>query len=301
MQKSLVGSLVTVVSLAFGCAADDARERSSEEAASLETPADPAISAEAPVGVAFYGLTVIDCQDEATECFEKNDKGCTARLTDCLTDISLQLTQDTIQEVGETVQCGTDGLTCFSGVGEVQAAVKCQQRVEDCVIDRVKAVSGVKLPHSKRILGIVGDLVDTAVDIVEPVVGIATDVVGSTAQAAGQVVGATVDTAGHVVGETVKATGKVVVATLDATGEVVGTTVDATGKVVGGVLGGAVDAVGSVVVLGGNVLTGTLDAAGSVIGDVLKVPQCSLESSRCWRETRDYPACQAEYRACLKN
>ena len=287
MKKTTFTTLSMLTVLSVGCAADDTAETPTTPA---PVAAEQIVAADKPVGVAFYGLTIIDCQDEATTCLEQHGDGCTARLTDCLTDVSLQIGKDRIADVGDTVKCGTDGLTCFSGVGELQAAVACQATVENCVIEKVDTLAKVKLPHTHRILDLAGSLIETAVDIVEPVVGTAVNVVGQTVDAAGEVVGKTVETTGKVVGKAVDATGKVVDTAVDATGKVIGTTAHVAGEVVEA-------AVSTVDTVAGT----AIDAVGGVVDGVLDVAECSVVSSRCWRESRDFRTCQDAYRKCLKN
>lgn len=257
--------------------------------ASVVTPA--AAPADAPA-VAFLGVTVMDCQSEATRCFQDAQGAmpaeCTSKLTACLGSIEVHDVGASTAAAIDTITCGTDGLSCVLEARSLSDVLACQGEVEGCVVDHVKAATGITLPTPT-------DLIKAAVDVLEEPLDAVGDVVEEVAMAGGKVIRATIDATGKVI----DATGKVIGATVDATGKVL----DATGKVVGEVVKTGATIVGDTAHAAGDLVSGTLQTGGKILGEVTggltSLLECSAESQQCWRKTRDYGSCSKQYDACL--
>lgn len=253
MNKKLLGLLVGST-LAFGCASD------------ADSPSDVADD-EVSVSTAFYGLTVMDCQAQATQCLEDSRRGlfsllrrpvtCSVQLSACLTEATVQAAGSAVTAVAEVTSCGTQGVSCIADANDVASAIACQEHVEGCVIDTVNEHTGIELPTTREVVeaaaGVVGEVVETAVEVTEEVVETAVNVTGEVIETAVEVTEEVVETA-------VDTATTVVTETVETAGEVVETAV--------GVVNGAVD--------------------------------CAAQSRQCWRDTRNLLSCQRQYNACLR-
>jgi hypothetical protein len=239
--------------IAVGCTADV-----SEPAA----PAPEQTADDIALTTSFYGLTVMDCQAQATQCFISNSGirlfrrpiNCSAQLTKCLASASVEVASEVVDAAADVTECGTDGVSCFVDARRLSDVRACEAAVETCVVDKVDELTGIALPTSQEIidttLGTAGVVIETATGVVGEVVETTTEVVGEVAETATEVVATTVDTATTVVSETVETATEVVAPVVDT-------------------------------------------AVGIV--------DCSAESQKCWRTTRDFFGCQRQYNACLRS
>ena len=289
--------IVALAAVTAGCAEDSAPESESKQVAS-------------EIDVAYLGLTVMDCQAEATQCV-RNGRGrflratldCSVRLNACLADLAVQTAGRAAGSATEVLACGTSSVECVASSAKLSEVLACEANVETCVVDRVDDLTGIRLPTTRDVVGeaagVVGDVLDTGVEVVgtavdttvhvaDTAVGAAVDVASTTAEVAGTVVGTTVEVAGTAV---------------EAGVEVVGTAVDVTVGTAGTVIDTAAGVAGSTVETAGGVIQGTVETAGEVVGGTVAgigvALDCSAEARSCWRTQRDLLACQKSYRECL--
>jgi hypothetical protein len=209
MKKMMLGLLVGSAVLG-GCANES-------------TPPSELAEDEVSVGVAFYGLTLMDCQNQATQCFETRPRrglfsflrrpvDCGVQLSTCVAEASAEAV---LEEAEDVTSCGLEGVSCFTDAGDLESVVSCQQHVEGCVIETVDDLTGVKLPTTAEVIETAGEIVETAVEVTGEVVETAVEVTGEVVETAVDVTGEVVDTAVTVVEETVETAGEVITTTVD--------------------------------------------------------------------------------------
>lgn len=220
------------------------------------------------VQTAFYGLTVMDCQQQATQCFKDNTGlrlfrkpvSCSVKLTSCLTKASAEVAGNVVHEVKDVTKCGTGGVSCFADARGLRNVLACENTVESCVLDTVNDLTGIPLPTSQ------------------------------------QVAGAAIETAGQVVEVAVDATGQVIETAAEVTEHVVETAAGATREVVST----AVEVTTEVVETAANVSKEVVQTAAATGVKVVKnALQCGDESRQCIRTTRKLLSCQLAYTRCL--
>lgn len=305
MKKTIMTALLGVSALAVGCAADAPAD---ETVATPESSAEIASTSDDTVAVTFAALTVLDCNSEAAKCIQANTNGsssaaatCSAKLNDCLADVRNQTPAKPSKGFTDTLDCADKGVSCIS---DPSGLLDCTNKTQQCVVDSVRSNTGLGVGAIARLLGVtldalgtvVGTVVSTGVKVVEPVLDTATGVVVDVIKVGDKVIkpvvnaaGQILDASGKVIGTAVNATGKVVGVTVNAAGEVI----DAAGKVIGKTASVAGDVVGGVV-------EGTTGAVGDVFSGIGDLATCTSESTKCWRDTRDFDACQRKYRTCIR-
>jgi hypothetical protein len=261
MKKSLFGSVILAV-LGSACASDGAQHATNDDVATQ---------------VAFYGLTVMDCQHQASQCaqghpgsgFLRTALGCSAQLSECLAKAGHELASDVLDETQEVTTCGTSGARCLSEADTLRTALACENEVETCVTGHVETLTGIPLPTSQEVIGEVtehvGEVVETATEVAHEVA----DVVEDTAD--------TVLDATHEVAE------EVIETTADVAEHAVETTAD--------VAEHALDTVETLA-------TDAVDTTEHVAKTAL---QCGEQSRDCIRTTHKLLSCQLDYAECLSD
>jgi hypothetical protein len=273
--------MLTLAALTTACAADN---KPSESAATGDD-----LSAQ----VAFYGLTVVDCQQQATQCYktQKHALNCSTKLARCLSRAGAEAAKGVLEETREVTACGKSGVQCVGDATKLSAVLGCEDKVESCVLGHVTELTGIPLPTSQQA---VAEVASTAGQVVETAVEATGEIVETGVRVAGQVVQTGTQVAEHVV-ET----------TLDATHQVVDTTV----KVGGEVVEHAVEVTGEVLETAHAVTAEVAQTATAVVGDVVQTGlnagktalQCGEESRSCIRTTKKLLSCQLAYATCLSN
>lgn len=278
-MKNTMYCALTLAALTGACANDTQHESASTDDLSTQ--------------VAFYGLTVMDCQQQATQCaqngagkgFFSSTISCSTKLTRCLGKASAEVAKGAVAETHEVAKCGTSGAECVSKAQSLSDVLACQNTAESCVVDRVKETTGIPLPTSQQVIGKVaeeaGQTIETATEVVHTVGEAAGEVVSTTVQVADHVVEHAVDVADRAVGTAVTVADHAVEHATDVAEHVVETTTKVTGEVVGT----AVEVVDQAV-------DSTLDVAKSAV-------QCADESRTCIKTTKKLLSCQLAYASCM--
>lgn len=264
-MKFSVLSILTFSFLTVGCGSEG-------------SSGDSSLAGDAGVGTAHLGLTVIDCQTEATQCvssaksrFLQATLGCSGKLTACLADASAQAATQVIESSDEVLGCGTSNVQCVADAQKLTDVLGCERKVASCVVGTVESTTGIVLP--------------AALTAVEEVVESATGVVGEVADSSLGLVDQVVESTGSVTGTVVETAGELVQTSVGVVGEVAATTASSAGEVVQ-------TGVGVVSV----VATATVQSASAAVDNTLS---CSQTARSCWRSTRRLLGCQADYAACL--
>jgi hypothetical protein len=268
-MKTTTFCTLTLAALTSACAAN--------------TPSQSAASPdELSAQVAFYGLTVVDCQQQATQCYktEKRAIGCSTKLARCLSRAGAEAAKNVIEETREVTACGKSGVQCFGDATKLSVVLGCEDQVESCVLGHVNELTGIPLPTSQQA---VAEVATHAGEIVETAVEATGEIVQTGVQVAGQVTEHVVDTAHEVVDSAVTVSGEVVEHAVETTGQVLETAHEVTHEVVETATG----VVGDVVDTGLNVGKTAL--------------QCGEESRTCIRTTKKLLSCQVAYATCLSN
>jgi hypothetical protein len=279
MMKNSIYCAVTVAALTGACAND--------------TQHDTASTDELSTQVAFYGLTVMDCQQQATQCaqnsagkgFLSSTLGCSSKLTRCLAKASAEAAKGAMAETREVAKCGTSGAECVSNAQKLSDVLACQNSAESCVVERVKETTGIALPTSQQVIGKVVEEAGQAIETT-------TAVVATVGEAAGEVVATSVDVADHVVGhatevaeQAVGTAVRVADHAVDHATNVAEHVVETTAAVTGEVVGTAVAVVD--------------DAVDTTLGVAKSALQCAEESRTCIKTTKKLLSCQLAYASCM--
>lgn len=262
-MKPMMLGVAVFAAMAIGCAAENG------------TGATDDVS----VQTAFYGLTVMDCQQQATQCFKANSGfsllrrpvNCSVKLSACLAKAGTEAASNVVNEVKDVTTCGSDGLSCFADARSLRNVLSCEDGVESCVTSSVSELTGIPLPTTQQVAGAA---LETAGAVVESTAAVAGEVAEAAAGVTKEVVGAAVDVTGQVVETAAGVTGQVVGTAIDVTGQVVETAVDVTKGVV-------------------------QTAAGAGVKAVKTALQCGEESRVCIRSTGKLLSCQLAYTKCL--
>lgn len=279
-MKTTMLYTLTVAALTSACASD----RPSDTSAASDD--------DVSVQVAFYGLTVVDCQQEATKCFQdkagnaafRRQNSCSTKLTRCLGKASAEAAKNVADEAADVAQCGKTGSKCFTGAAELSAVLACQDKVETCVLGSVNELTGIPLPTTQQVAG---EIVAQAGEIVEH----ATEHVGEVTETAAKITGEIVETGATVVEHVAEHAVETAVAVTDhavgTTRRVAGDVLETTGTLTGNVLETATTVVDATVETG-------VAAAKSAL-------QCGEESGTCIRTTKKLLSCQLAYAECLSS
>jgi hypothetical protein len=271
-------SLVAATVLVTACADESAKTTDERVAPDVQT--------------AYLGLTVIDCQSEATQCVRAGQRrflsatvGCSLKLNACLVDVAAQAAVQVVGSAEEVLSCGQPSVDCVASAKRLRDVVACEAAVETCVVDKVDELTGIQLPTTHEVVEVVAgaaeDIVTTGVVVIDGV-----------AQTGVHVVGEVVETGVEVVGAVAEGSVEVVGAVAEGGVQVVGAVVDTTVGLAGDTIGTAVTVVDTTVQTAGAVVHGALDGVDNVL-------DCSAEARSCWRTTRDLFACQKSYGDCL--
>lgn len=246
-----------------------------------DTPHDSGASDELSSQVAFYGLTVMDCQQQATDCVQSNSGGflsgtarCSTKLTKCLANASAEVAKNVVEESKQVTQCASSGVECVSGAGKLRDVLSCQNTLESCVVERVNELTGIPLPTTQQV---VAEVAEHAGVVVEH----ATEVVETVAETAHEVVDTAVDVADHAV---------------DTAVTVADRAIETTGAVAEHVVEHATEVTGAVVETATSVVTDAVDTTLTVGKTAL---QCADESRTCIRTTKKLISCQLAYAECM--
>ena len=261
MKTMTTFCVITLATFTGACASD----KSDEVVASNDD-----VSAQ----VAFYGLTVVDCQQQATQCYQSQPRGCSSKLVRCLSRASTEAAKGVLAETADVAACGKSGAQCFGDAAKLSAVLACEDNVESCVLTRVKDLTGIPLPTSQHVAGEVVAHVDEVAEA-------AVQTVGSAVEVAGEVVETAVEKTGEVIETGVKVTGEVAEHAVEVTGEVIETAHQVTAEVAATATGVVSDVVETGVSVGKTAL------------------QCGEESRTCLRTTGKLFSCQRAYVECL--
>jgi hypothetical protein len=280
-MKNTMYAALAVAALTGACANDTMPETASTDELSTQ--------------VAFYGLTVMDCQEEATQCaqssagggFLSRTLGCSSKLTRCLTKASAEAAKGALAETREVAKCGTSGAECVSKAQTLSDVLACQNSAESCVVDRVKETTGIALPTSQQVIGKAAEQAGQAIET-------ATEVVATVGEAAGEVVATTVDVADHVVGHASEVAEHAVDSAVRVADHAVGHAADVAEHVVETTTA----VTGEVVETAVAVVVGARDNNPRVAKNKL---QCADESRTCIKTTKKLLSCQLAYVTCMSS
>lgn len=233
-----------------------------------EAESSPRATDDVSVQTAFYGLTVLDCQQQATQCFSENSGwrlfrrpvDCSLKLTSCLTSASVEVANNVVEEAADVTSCGSSGVACFRGARTLKSVLSCEASVESCVLETVNDLTGIPLPTSQ------------------------------------QVANAAVSAAAEVIDATTEVAEEVVETAVGVTGEVIEHAVETTGQAAETALAVGAETVDTAVAITEDVLQATAATGVKVVTGAL---QCAEESQTCIRTTRKLLSCQLAYAKCL--
>lgn len=283
MTKSAFGSVILAV-LGCACASDSAQQATNDAVATQ---------------VAFYGLTVMDCQHQASQCaqghqaggFLRTAVGCSTELSKCLVEAGHEVAHEVLDETREVTSCGTSGAHCLSEADSLRSALACENNVETCVTGQVETLTGIPLPTTQEVIAEVsdevGEVVESATDVAHEVVDVVEDTAGTVLDATHEVVDEVVETTADVAEHAVETTADVAEHAVDTTADLAEHAVDTTADVAEH----AVDTVGT---LATDVVDTTHKAGMTAL-------QCGEQSRDCIRTTHKLLSCQLDYAECLSD
>jgi hypothetical protein len=260
-MKTTTLCVLTLAALTGACASDSS---------------EPSVASgdELSAQVAFYGLTVVDCQQQATQCYQSQPRGCSSKLARCLGRAGAEAAKGVLAETKDVTACGKSGVQCLDDATKLSAVLKCEDKVESCVLTSVQDLTGIPLPTSQQavahVAAHVGEVAEVAVQTAGTVVAATTEVVETA-----------VETTGQVIETGVKVTGEVAEHAVEHVGEVIETAHEVTAEVAQTATGVVSDVVDTGVAVGKSAL------------------QCGEESRTCLKTTGKLLSCQRAYVECL--